>query len=366
MLTFDHIRNTQNTIDEDVLTLYLQVDNAYQPNQAERPAWRIHIENALRDVRQNHLAEDNDTYKAIEERTRNYFETYEPSSKSLVLFVGANTMHTHELPITLENNHAFGNPMLVPLMWAVDEFERYLVVMVDQEEARFVSAYLGNATVNDEMTIDFDQYDFRNKNYINRNVGGSDQNIAQGSKKDQFDDMHQAHLERFYIDIAESIREALDDMQSERVVLGGNTKAANMVKDKMHQSVQKKVVGIMNLPMSASEGDIAEAILEPALAYERAEEMELVEEVIGFAKSGGRGALGEEDIRQAFIMQQVELLVIPFPVQDDDRDLIYELTTEALTSGADIELVHGAPAAKLRHEAPLAARLYYAINTPEA
>ena len=366
MLTFDHIRNTQNTIDEDVLTLYLQVDNAYQPNQAERPAWRIYVENALRDVRQNHLDEESDMYKAIEERTRNFFEDYHPSSKSLVLFVGANTMHTHELPITLENNHAFGDPMLVPLMWAVDEFERYLVVMVDQEEARLASAYLGNASVNDEMTIDFDEYDFRDKNYINRNVGGSDRNIAHGSKKDQFDDMHRAHLERFYIDIAENIREALDEMNSERVVLAGNTKAANAVKDKLHQSIQEKVVGIINLPMSANERDIAKAILDPALKFERAEEMTLVEEVIGFAKAGGRGALGEEDIRQAFTMQQVELLVIPFPVDDDNRDLIYELTTEALNNGAGIELVHGAPAAKLRHESPLAARLYYAINEAQA
>lgn len=116
--------------------------------------------------------------------------------------------------------------------------------------------------------------------------------------------------------------------------------------------------------MNATANDVAKAIVDPATKYERAEEMALVEQVIGFAKSGGRGALGEEAVREAFTMQQVEKLIIPFPLDDDNRELVWELSTEALESGAAIEVVHGAPAAKLSHEAHVAARLYYAISEP--
>ena len=58
-------------------------------------------------------------------------------------------------------------------------------------------------------------------------------------------------------------------------------------------------------------------------------------------------------------MQRVELLVMPYPM--DDADLAAELPLHTFASGGSVELVHGEAADRLNQEGGLAARLYYAL-----
>ena len=51
------------------------------------------------------------------------------------------------LPVPLaEHAVAYGRASLGPLLWAMDEYERTLIVVVDQERARFISGYMGGAS----------------------------------------------------------------------------------------------------------------------------------------------------------------------------------------------------------------------------
>lgn len=361
MLNTEHVRDLLYDMPDDVLTFYLHVDPSHRPNQNTPPAWQIYIKNALREV-EGRLSDPNaPIWHNIRTELDNYLRGYQPRGKSLVMFVSADGVHTHDLPIALENRHAYGEPLVVPLLWAIDEYEQYLVVLVDQEEAQFFSAYLGGADSDDELSIDFDAYDFRDKNYMNNSRAPSrGQPMAQGSGKDNFDDMHNAHLKRFHKDVAERIREVMGDKQAERIILGGNQKAAHAVRDHLHDSIKPNVVDILNIPISASEDDVAKGIRQTATNYERDHELEVVEEVINFAKANGRGALGVEAVEKAFTMQQVETLVMPFP--PDDIDTASALTLRALHMGANVELVHGSPALKLKQEGNIAARLYYSID----
>ena len=69
-----------------------------------------------------------------------------PTGKTLVLFADVDQVHTHELPLPIESQYHYGEPLLTPLLWALDEYKRYLIVQVDSERARFTSAYLGART----------------------------------------------------------------------------------------------------------------------------------------------------------------------------------------------------------------------------
>lgn len=353
MLNIQHVRQFLETIDEVVVTLYLHTDPGHQPNQNTPPAWRIYAKDALRNI-ENGLSDDaKETWPAVRQKVEAFLEDYDPSSRTLVAIIGATTEHVHELPLALDNRIAFGEPLLTPLVWAIDEYERYLVVLVDQEQAKFVSAYLGYADTSDQLSIDFDEYDFGERNYIN--AGGA----QQGSSKDQFDDMHAAHIKRFHKDVAEQAEALLSEIGAERLVLGGNSKAAHALHDLLHDRLQKRVVGILPIPLDAADHRISEEIQEAALNYERSVELDLVNDLIDAAKSGGRATLGLDAVRERLQQQQVELLVLPWPM--DDADAASELTLQALRNGAQVELIHGSAAAALRNEAEVAARLYYAI-----
>ncbi len=350
MINISDLQTLLHSDADQVLSLYLHVDAAYQANQNETPAWQIYVKNALKDV-------DSD---AITKHTKQFLDTYTPSSKSLVLFVTEDgVIKDVHLPIAVDNHHAVGDIDVVTLLWAMDEYERYLVVLVDSEQARFMSAYLGGAIENDEMAIDFDDYDFGNKQFIHANHAAQGDGL-QGSGGEQFEDMKDEHIRRFHDDVAEQIRELINDTGANRVILGGSDQAAHQVQHLLHDTIKNRVVDILPITMDANEKDVAMAIRDSALNYERSQELDLVNEVISLTKSGGRGALGIDDIRNALEMQQVELLILPYPM--DDEDTASELTLTALGNGAEIELVHGSAAARLRQEAQAAARLYYAIQ----
>lgn len=363
MLNKDDIRQMQQTMTGDVLSVYLHVDSGYRENQATTPAWRIHLKNALRDIEQNLTEEQESHYRAVHDQLEQFLGGYEPSSKSLVLFITSEQVVSYELPVELENTAQYGDPLLVPLLWAVDEFERYLVVLVDKEKARFLDAYLGRASTSDEMQIDLN-WDWRERPQMPPTVAtsGSGDAVAlrQGNNREQFEDMIAEHTERFHADVAERVGTLAEQTGASRIILGGDERSAHAVQEEMHETVQSKVINVLSIPLRTPDHEISEQIRQAAIEHERGYEYDLVQDVIGLAKADGRAALGLHDIRQALKMQQVELLVLPWPA--DEEETFSQVTLDALSMGADVELVHGAAASTLKQEANAAARLYYTME----
>ncbi|MEL6271455.1 MAG: VLRF1 family aeRF1-type release factor [Chloroflexota bacterium] len=362
MITTQHIKDTLAQLNEHVFSLYLYIDNARQENQADTPAWRIELKNALQSAPEAVIEADvKREWAATRQRVEAYFENFRPNGKTLVMFADAEQVHTHELPIALESASQFGKPLLTPLLWAIDEFERYLIVQVDTEKARFTSAYLGTASAEGDMQMEIDDYDFRQRTLmpVNINQDGGGAPASGGSNRDAYDSLIAAHRKRFYLDVVEHMRGLLDELGNPRVILSGDEKAAHELHDELPESFE--VAGIAPASMNLSDGDVLEAVIDEALDYERDQEMELVNDVINMAKSGGRGATGHAAVVQALIEQRVEMLLLPYPPQDDD--LANELKLKAFEHGATIELVHGDPADKLHAEGGVAAKLYYAYQT---
>lgn len=363
MLNKDDIRKLQETMTGDVLSVFLHVDRGYRENQATTPAWRIHLKNALRDIEQNLTEDQQERYSAIHDQLEQFTGNYESSSKSLVLFISPDELVSYELPVQLENTAQYGEPLLVPLLWAIDEYERYLVVLVDQEKARFLNAYLGRANTSDEMQIDLD-YDWRERPQMPPTVATSGEGdsiaLRQGTNREAFEDMIAEHTDRFYRDVADRVAELNEQIGASRIVLGGLERSAHAVKDELHETVKEKVISVLPIPLRTPDHEISEHIRQTAIEHERGFEYNLVEEVIGMAKADGRGALGYQAIEQALKMQQVELLILPWPSDDEER--LGDMTLRALNMGADVELVHGAAASTLQREAPAAARLYYTLE----
>lgn len=356
MLSIDTLQDLLKNTSDNVLSLYLYIDPGYQANQSNTPAWRISLKNALKAVRDS---ADEYTTAKIEGYVNEFFENYSPASKSLVLFVNESGIAgTFELPIAIENYHHFGEIDVVKLLWSVDEYEPYLVVLVDSEYARFMSAYPGSTTTTDEMRLDFEEYDFRNKRFITANHSSGAEGL-QGSGGDNFEDMKDEHIRRFHKDVAEQIYDLAHNTGITRIILAGTEQASHQVHDLLHESVKKHVVNILQMQVQSSEAEVINAIRDDVLNYEQSQEMKLVDGIIAFAKSGGRGVLGIEDVKTLLEHQQVELLILSYPMNDEQ--LARELTVQAITGGVKVKPVHGSAAARLHAYGEVAARLYYAV-----
>lgn len=365
MINLSHVREMIDQLDEHVFSLYLHTDNARPENQADRPAWKIEMKNALNQAGENTTTtEQRDKLKQIRDRVEDFFASFMPTGKTLVLFADVDQVHTHELPLPIESQFHYGEVLLTPLLWALDEYERYLIVQVDSERARFTSAYLGGASAQGDMEIELDAYDFRERSLMATRSPGTEGRHPGGNNRDQFDDIMDAHRKRFYRDVTNHVRELMAEMGAPRLVISGDEQSAHSFRDQLPDNLKKSVVGMIPAPFYETDSEVLDEVTETVLNYEREREEALVDEVINFAKSGGRGALGHADVVKALMEQRVETLILPYP--PTDRDLANELKLKAFRAGTTIELVHGLPATKLESEGGVGARLYYAYEANES
>jgi len=367
LLNLNDIKTLTSNSDGRVFSLYLNVDNSLPENQATQPAWRIFVKNALKETAEAVSESDQPAWVDISKRVEAYFETYSPTSRGLALFYGTDLQTVYELPVPPhQNEHYFGDVNIAPLLWLIDEYEQYLIVLVDREEAQLLTTYLGDTSRQEAMASDRFSFDFKEKTMMPRpsgpqaDAGGA---ITGGSQKDAFADKMDDYVAKFHQDVAQRVRNWLKTHGAQRVIIGGDEKSAHAVHDELHDAVLPHVVTVMSIPFQESDNQVMKRILPIALDYEREKELETVRTVVGLAKTeGGRGVVGYEAVEQAVQMQQVDLLIAPWPLDDAAR--FHTLTVQAFTHGnATIELVHGEAADLLRAEGGIAARLFYAIDS---
>jgi hypothetical protein len=355
MLNVNEIKELVSAAEGQVMSLYLDVDTSKQENQGANPAWRTWLKNTLRE-----LPESRDPmWKDMLARMERRFATYEAkNNRSLAVISGPNEEeHLYELPFPMENQIAFGKPLVLPLLWAIDEYEMYIVALVDKEEARLFTAYLGQVGFQDSVAVEEDETDRGDKPI--RVAPQTGEYVTRGSARDEFEDRTAEHEARMHRNVVERIQKLMDKYNVRRIVLGGNEQSAHGVRNQMPEKMAQAVIALMPIPMRQSPPEIFEQILSVAQEYERQQEIELVNQVIDFAKAGGRGALGEKAVMEALDMQRVELLILPWPL--DNSQMAMDLPFRVFASGGNIELVHGEAADRLNQEGGLAARLYYAI-----
>ncbi len=361
MIDLAGIKEMVAQTDEHTLTLYLNVDNTTPENQAQTPAWRIYAKNKLFEF-ENAAKNQTDAWNDIRSRVNAFFEQYTPSSKGLALFAWNGALQTTELPFAVENQASFGNPQIAPLLWVLDEFEPYLIVLVDQEKARFFVAQLGSVGFREGVEVDLEGYDFVERTtaaVATQGQSGSGA-VHGGSGRDDHEAMLDEHRARMYRQVATGIENYVNQRQIRRFFLGGSEQSAHAVKKLLPSKLQDMVIATLPVPLRLNQQEILDAVQPKAIDHERKEEMRIVQEVIDFAKAGGRGALGMKQVMDALTMQRVELLILPWS-DVDAEGARPDLPLRAFASGGNVEMVHGDAAALLMREGGVAARLYYSL-----
>ena len=362
MIDLTQIQNINDTYSKHTLSLYLRVDPSYIENQSQTPAWSIWLKNELKTIKTS-MDEDDLTplWNNMSKRLDAYLSTYEIGGRTLIIFMDEEHEYIKELPFAMNNRSHFGQAFVSPLLWAIDEYQQYLIVMVDQQKAILRKAYLGNLETQSEITIDL-EYDWGEKTLMPASSGDG-QALRQGNNREAFNDMIAEHVERFYRDIADEIKSIFEDEPSLRFILAGDERSAHTVQNYLHESVRKQLVDILSIPMDSSEKEVMQGISQVAYDYGRNYEIELVKKINNSAYDNGRGLLGREKLQRAMKMQQVEMIIMPFSLLQTDPDYAHQLAIWALENKTSIEFVHGLAADMLEENADVAAQLYYSIET---
>jgi hypothetical protein len=362
MLNLDEVKQVLTQAGENTLSLYLNVNNALPENQATTPAWRSWLNNELHNLGDPFPQEPRTPREKTITEVRQYLDAYQPTSKGLALFAGENldSIRTYELAVPIDNQISFGVPLVAPLLWVIDEYEPYLVVLVDQEEARFFTSTLGNVGFEESVERSEDVSEWHEMTTMsNPAPGGGRGAVHGGSGRDDFEKRMDEQRSHLYRDVASRIDAMMQQSGARRLIFGGAEQSVHAVINLLPDRPKAAIVGILPIPLRSTTQQIFEQALPTAQEFERQKEIELVTQVTDFARAGGRGALGRTAVIEAMEMQRVELLVMSWPAVDSE--LASSLALWALSLNSKIELVHGDAANMLANHDGVAARLYYTM-----
>lgn len=346
--SFARFVSTEDHAESPILTAYVDVDPSKPGNQRAQPAWEIELKNEAKRLR-DELGEDAlkrataaETWDRTETALMQAVRERQPTGRSVVYFSDLETSISIDLPVEMETRLYFGFPQVKHLLFALDQYKKYLVVLVSGDKLRFASIFLA-----------------RNTGEVQVDTGHESKRLAGSKASTLAKDRRDAEFERRFIaDVAQEIQDHLfDDPSYERIVIGGNARQAHAVVNALHPAVQALVVSIEAIDFRAADQSIAEAVTKVAEGYEAEHDLEVVEQLVSISKRGGPALLDREGIETALAHGQVRMLVLAYPI---DREVFDPLIAMASRSGASVEFVSGAAADRLSEFGGVGASLYYA------
>jgi peptide subunit release factor 1 (eRF1) len=259
---------------------------------------------------------------------------------------------------------------LRPLLAAVDEHERTMVLLVDKERARFFRVFLEQieevATLEDEIPRKHAQ-------------GGEMQRRLQRD--------HERHVLWHSQRVVDALTRLADRDVTDRILLGGTPEVLAEVHHLLPKRLRSRIHGNVRAPLFATVAEVMDAVREVQQRVERADEDQLVKMLIERVGSG-HAVLGGAAVVDAVQDQRCYLLVtaneaklagyscghcdfvtiegaahcpVCEAVLRADEDVIDALARRTLRQGGKVEEVRGTAAVTLMPYGGVAALVRYAV-----
>ncbi len=259
------------------LTVYVDVDQNIQSNR--KRGYVVQAEAMLKDLRGR--ADDGPHLAAACDRAIELIGSLEPQSRTALAVVhpatGLAELHQLQVPCAVSAHWQRG-AFLRPVVEAMDEYERYGVVLTDSQRARLFTVFMGEIEEHEDLVSDTSP---------RTRALGADQLRAQKRHDNRHEQEMVAHAKRVVDALADlSLRAPFD-----RLIVAGPPKAAGQLVRLLPRRLHGKLVEAISLPFTASPQDVLDGILEVQTRMERAQEKALVEGLVAELHDGGKAVV---------------------------------------------------------------------------
>lgn len=260
------------------LTVYLDVDQTNAANRKRQ--FETHLKDLLKQLRAANR-EDTElaaTCKEVEQITK----SIQPTGKTLVLARHRKLGVTFRKVIRIAmpsgvywTNGAF----LRPLLESLDENERFGIVLVDQKRARLFTVFMGEIEEHKDL---ISQIPPRPESPT------ADKLRSQPRMQRHHDESVSAHV-KF---VAGEFGKLMEQLEVDRLIVGGNVGVASELAGALPKRLRGRLVEVQAIPVAASPDEILARAAGVQTRLERAEELEIVREILKEVRRGGRAVAG--------------------------------------------------------------------------
>jgi peptide chain release factor subunit 1 len=262
-----------------ILSLYLNMD----PHRRSKEEQKLNLRRLL-----TWAAQQGASHADIERAERFFDHEYGRQGRGVVCFSCQiqGFWRDYALLVPIQDFVFVGSrPYITPLSDVWDAYDRFGVIMVDREGARVFIYHLG-ALEDSAGTFGAE---------VKRHKQGG----WAAQKLQRYEDQE---AKQNLKDAAEWADAYLREHKATRVVLSGSEGNLAQFRELLPRELQEKVVGQINVDMTASPAQVWDRAFDVTIAAQRQAETDLLDQVITVAHKGGTGALGLEDTLAA--MQQ--------------------------------------------------------------
>ncbi|MBI2168209.1 MAG: hypothetical protein HYU28_01720 [Actinobacteria bacterium] len=299
MITEDRLRELASLRSESVVvSLYLDVDGRRFPKLADVEPYLDELARTAREkAAARGPAAEHCVAAALERISGRVREGFDRSrTRGLVFFAGDDVFEVVELPRPVRSRVMLNQaPALRQLEAIVDEYEPFVVVLVDRQRARLFRFELGELTDRSEVVDE-----------VPRRVDVTDEEGLMASHvQAHVDELVRRHLKH----VADVIQHEADRWASARILLGGPTESVAELEAMLHPSVRPRVAGRLSVAVAASEAEIRDAALVAEAEVEHRSKAEMVARLRELA-GNGRAVVGVDPTLRAVYDRRVDVLVV--------------------------------------------------------
>jgi peptide chain release factor subunit 1 len=260
------------------LTLFLDVDQTNPSNRKRQ--FETGARDMFKQLRAQH-PNDEELAAACGE-VDEILKRVEPAGRTLVLVRHRNLGVTFRrvVRVTLPPGVYWRNgAYLRPLLEALDEHERYGVVLVDSKRARLFTVFMGEIEEHKDLISEVPP---------RPDSPSSDRLRSQSRMERRHDEGVSSHVKM----VADEMARLLDQLEVDRLIVGGAMEAASELSRNLPKRLRGRLVEILPIPLTASSEEILSRARQVQTHLERAAELEIVRDLLKEVRKGGRAVAG--------------------------------------------------------------------------
>jgi peptide chain release factor subunit 1 len=256
-----------------VLSVYLDLDPSSPTNR--RGGYRLALEEMLKQI-ETQISDDHKRRHFLEDASwaRKQMEMRMPRGRSLALFcdVSEDFLFQEDLAIRLANQVWYGEtPYTRPLVQALNEYDRYGVVLVDKEKARFFVLSMQNIEELDDT--------FQTPAVRHRRTAGSDHMRSQMVLQ-----RRAATWSGWFLkEVAEILEDVIKKQAINSIFLAGQEDISAELLRLLPKAIAARLVNTVRMPVTAKGNEVLEICWPQVEAIERQRERGLVEDLVTIA-----------------------------------------------------------------------------------
>lgn len=289
MIPPDTVRQLAQSPEKQCLTLYFNTG----PND-QRSAWLTRFKNLVRRIDPTVPSQDRRAFAAAVARVENFLKQYQPQGNSFLAYATRNSWQQFVSRVPVRDELHWGRPDVSQLLWLLEEYRPYGVLIVDRQHVRFLAVRMNEFEEYREFSIEIDTNDWRKPTIA---AGGSGRGKPRGrADTNAFNARYMERLQAFWRSIQKPLAELLDRYHVKRLVLAGNKSLLPEFARSLNPSLAAAVITQVPLETFSSPADAVKRIYPKIVEWETDRQARIVTELLDAASISNKAAVGVEPV----------------------------------------------------------------------